>query len=110
MGTHNAFAAGYVNAARAKIKKSPERIAAMKRRLLAIANSLGLVERMHASLAMFEREFDSASVEQVRQALTDAFVTSSHTRKVNGGFSEKEKKTLRRICAAAGVVPNKSLH
>ena len=88
---------------------------ARKRALLALAEEMGLTAQTAQSLAMFDRRAETATAEQVRQALTDAFITRAHVsrkkpsqRHARGRtsasyFSAEDLATIARICAAAGI-------
>lgn len=88
-----------------------------KEALAKLAEKMQLTQMMNASLAMFGREFETASAEQVRQALTDAYIVSSH-RKIrdvdrqrgkNGNrFTQEELDDIRKIYETGGFNFNKS--
>lgn len=89
-----------------------------KQNLLKLATELKITREMCASMEMFGRDFDTSTVDQVRQALTDAFITVSHRKRVANekatrgrahlAFNEEELATIAHISETAGIKPNKS--
>lgn len=91
-----------------------------KRALLALADEMELTDETTRSLALFDRRAETATAEQLRQALTDAFITIAHRqlrkdtrnaeKHVRGRssasyFTASDLATIAKICAAAGVEP-----
>ena len=89
-----------------------------KHNLLKLATEMKITREMCASMAMFGREFKTATADQVRQALVDAFIMVSHRKRVAAekatrgrahlAFNQEELDTIARISKTAGIEPNKS--
>lgn len=89
-----------------------------KQALLELAVKYGITDAMRASMAMFGRDFETSTPEQVRQALTDAYISTIHRARVaqskamrgnpHRALSQEELDVIQSFHKAAGTKQNKS--